>query len=222
MPYKVQKLSASRSSAKHIMPHSSNKVAERPARQQSYPTPVVRQAQRNPEPLTAPAMLQLQRAIGNRGVGQLALKTASPDVIRRTRWVWDGRQWIADGPRNTPYPRFAGSAVGAVYREEPVGPDPYAQVERLANGTTIDYPALIRVMDNVTLGVEVTPDVWRQMRQDLSMAITLQNKSHPAHGSNFNKNQRPEQQIIDWANVIAGELKEKLAKFFREKYDIYL
>jgi hypothetical protein len=142
----------------------------------------------------------------------------------RRVWIWNdkSKQWIPDGPQNTPYPRFDGVADGAVYREEPIGPDPYAQTEMLANGTIIDYPALIHVMDRVAVGEVVKPAVWRQMREDLSMAITLPNKSHPAHGSNFNQNQRPEQQIVDWANVITGELKQKLAKFFRERYNIYL
>jgi hypothetical protein len=143
-------------------------------------------------------------------------------MIRRTRWVWDGRQWNPDDRPNTPYPRFDGAEIGAVYREEPMGPDPYAQAERLANGATIDYPALTRVMDRVQIGAVVKPAVWRQMRQDLSLAITLPNKSHPAHGSNFNQNQRPEQQIVDWANVIGGELKQKQATFFRARYGIYL
>lgn len=139
-----------------------------------------------------------------------------------TRWVWDGTKWNADGPRNTPPPTTKGGAVGAVLIDEPVGPDPYARAETLADGTIIDYPALVSVMDDVVLGEEVAAAKWRAMRESLSQAITLKNKSHPAHGTNFNKPQRPEQQIVDWANVISGELKEKLSAFFQDRYEIYL
>ncbi|WP_299011370.1 hypothetical protein [uncultured Shewanella sp.] len=100
--------------------------------------------------------------------------------------------------------------------------DPYDSAKVLTNGTVIDFPALTRVMDGVELGVEVRSSVWRKMRQDLSLAITLANKSHPAHGSNFDKNQRPEQQIKDWAGPIQGELKDELSDYFRIKYNIYL
>jgi hypothetical protein len=139
-----------------------------------------------------------------------------------TRWVWDGTKWNADGPRNTPTPTFPGGLVGSVFRDEPTDPDPYAAAETLVDGTVIDYPALVSVMDTVELGVQVPASQWRLMREHLSKAITLKNKSHPAHGTNFDKPQRPEQQIVDWANVISGELKEKLSTFFQAKYQIYL
>ncbi|MDQ1473949.1 MAG: hypothetical protein QOJ99_5429 [Bryobacterales bacterium] len=100
--------------------------------------------------------------------------------------------------------------------------DPYAAAVTLSNGTEIDYPALTAVMDNVVIGTEVSAAVWRKMREDLSSAITLENKSHPAHGSNFNKKQRPEQQIADWATPIKGPLKEALQKYFLAKYNLYV
>ncbi|MGH4026232.1 MAG: hypothetical protein ACRDRV_16790 [Pseudonocardiaceae bacterium] len=112
--------------------------------------------------------------------------------------------------------------MGSVFIDGPVGPDPYATAETLTDGTVIDYPALVSVMDTVELGVQVPATEWRKMRERLSKAITLKNKSHPAHGTNFDKPQRPEQQIVDWANVISGDLKEKLSKFFLERYEVHL
>jgi hypothetical protein len=100
--------------------------------------------------------------------------------------------------------------------------DPYAQAETLSNGTIVDWPALTAVMAGVQLGVPVSPNVWRAMRQALSNAITLENKSHPGHGSNFNSPQRPEQQIVDWATPIQGPLKVALSEYFQQKYRVYL
>lgn len=139
-----------------------------------------------------------------------------------TRWVWNGAKWNADGPLNSDPPTFPGGAVGAVLIDDQPGPDPYAEAETLDNGTVIDYPALVSVMDGVVLGVEVPATEWRRMRERLSQAITLKNKSHPPHSTNFNKPQRPERQIVDWANVISGELKEKLITFFQKKYGVDL
>ncbi|MEO7733402.1 MAG: DUF4157 domain-containing protein [Kofleriaceae bacterium] len=93
----------------------------------------------------------------------------------------------------------------------------YDKVVTLSNGTQVDYPALNKVMDGVVLGTAVAPDEWRAMRQALSEAITLENKSHPAHGSNFNKKQRPEEQIKDWATPIKGPLRDALEAYFRSK-----
>jgi len=104
--------------------------------------------------------------------------------------------------------------------EAPV--DPYAAPQILSNGTTVDWPALTEVMEGVELGTEVAPGVWRAMRQSLSNAIVLPNKSHPAHGSNFDKKQRPEQQIKDWATPIAGPLRTALEAYFVAKYNLYL
>ena len=101
----------------------------------------------------------------------------------------------------------------------PEQPAASAEEENLANGTHIDYAALDRVMQGVEIGTQVAPNVWRAMRQALSDAITLPNKSHPAHGSNFNRNQRPEQQIRDWAAPLAGPLREALVKYFA-KYGV--
>lgn len=177
--------------------------------------------------LTRSDIVRLQRSVGNRALAELMSQSLvprlqGPAALQRTRWVWDGRDWIADGPKNTPKPTFAGGAIGAVLRDEPVGPDPYGAAETLADGSVIDYPALAQVMDHVELGVLVQSGVWRAMRQQLSNAITLKNKSHPAHGSNFDAPQRPEQQIKDWANVISGELKAKLQAFFVARYNLYL
>ncbi len=107
-----------------------------------------------------------------------------------------------------------------VEAEAPV--DPYAAPQILSNGTTVDWPALTEVMEGVELGTEVAPGVWRAMRQSLSNAIVLPNKSHPAHGSNFDKKQRPEQQIKDWATPIAGPLRTALEAYFVAKYNLYL
>ena len=104
--------------------------------------------------------------------------------------------------------------------EAPV--DPYAAPQILSNGTTVDWPALTEVMEGVELGTEVASGVWRAMRQSLSNAIVLPNKSHPAHGSNFDKKQRPEQQIKDWATPIAGPLRTALEAYFVAKYNLYL
>jgi hypothetical protein len=93
----------------------------------------------------------------------------------------------------------------------------FDRVVILSNGTQVDYPALDRVMADVALGVKVAPKVWRAMRQALSKAITLPNKSHPAHGANFNDPQRPEQQIKDWAAPLEGELREALSRYFRAR-----
>lgn len=98
----------------------------------------------------------------------------------------------------------------------------YKSIFTLKNGTLVNFPALIAVMSGVEIGISVPSKTWRKMRADLSAAITLSNKSHPAHGSNFDENQRPEQQIKDWATPISGELKTVLADFFRTQYDIYL
>lgn len=98
----------------------------------------------------------------------------------------------------------------------------YTKSATLADGAMIDYPALVGVMDAVTIGEAVAPKVWRKMRQDLCKAITLTNKSHPAHGSNFNSPQRPEVQIKDCFNPIKGPLKEALIAFFKKKYEIDL
>jgi hypothetical protein len=83
------------------------------------------------------------------------------------------------------------------------------KVVTLSNGR-IDFPALNEVMDGVVLGTAVSPEAWRAMRRALSAAIALENKSHPAHESNFNQNQPPEQQIKDWAKPIKGPLRETL------------
>ncbi|MGH3851228.1 MAG: hypothetical protein ACRDRT_16315, partial [Pseudonocardiaceae bacterium] len=66
-----------------------------------------------------------------------------------TRWVWNGAKWNADGPLNSDPPTFPGGAVGAVLIDDQPGPDPYAEAETLDNGTVIDYPALVSVMDGV-------------------------------------------------------------------------
>ena len=100
--------------------------------------------------------------------------------------------------------------------------DPYSQIMVLEVGTSIDFPALTRVMDDVVIGVRVSSNEWRAMRAKLSSAIQIKNKSHSDHGSNFDDPQRPEQQIVDWANVIGGELKEKLSEYFVAKHGIYL
>ena len=103
-----------------------------------------------------------------------------------------------------------------------VAVDAYGAAVTLANETVVDFPALTQVMNGVEIGTEVASSVWRAMRQALSEAITLKNKSHPAHGSNFDKKQRPEVQIIDWAKPISGDLKVVLTKYFQDKWGIYL
>ncbi len=148
---------------------------------------------------------------------------APAGTVQRTRWVWDDPPggWRATTTRDTPYPAIRGHTNGAVLVDSPAVRT-FAESVTLANGTVVDFPALIRVMDGVVLGVPVASKVWRSMRQALSEAITLPNKSHPAHGSNFDENQRPEVQIKDWANVISGELKLALEAFFRDRYNIHL
>lgn len=202
--------------------------ASRSAQSQATPAAPIRRATA-PEPLAGVDLLYLQGKTGNRAVARSVIPQSSaspmsrpPVVVQRTRWVWNGSDWIADGPVNTPKPTFPGGQPGAVFRQEPSGPDPFATAETLPDGTIIDYPALARVMDGVVIGTEVTPAVWRKMRQELSDAITLKNKSHPPHGSNFNKNQRPEQQIADWAAVISGQIRAKLQAFFVQKYGLYI
>lgn len=150
------------------------------------------------------------------------LSAASADVVQRTNWVWDGQQWFAKPPpADTPYPNVAGQHKGQVLIDKPAVA-PFSVAETLGSGTVIDYPALVVVMKDVKLGVEVKSKIWRAMRERLCEAITLPDKKHPVHQNTFDKNQRPEQQIKDWANVIGGEVKPKLAAFFLQTYGIHL
>jgi len=173
------------------------------------------------------ALTQLQRTIGNRAVARLLCREITPvtaRTIQRAHWEWNGSKWNAVGTPSTPRPTYNGKTVGQRAGEEADAPvaaeNEYDAEETLTDGTTINWPALVAVMTGVTLRTEVKPAVWRKMREKLSDAIALPNKSHPAHGSNFNKNQRPEQQIADWANPMQGELKLKLAEFFKAKYEV--
>ena len=153
-------------------------------------------------------------------------------VLQKTAWMWVNGSWEKqdDNEPQTRAPNRDGKSdyeyvdTGKAEKvdEEVKQKDPFLGKKELTNRTIIDYDSLNAVMDNVEIGVEVSPVIWRKMRQNLSTAITLPNKSHPAHGSNFNKKQRPEQQIKDWAKVISGELKEKLTQYFHIKYQIDL
>jgi Domain of unknown function (DUF4157) len=127
---------------------------------------------------------------------------------------------ISPGDRNTveKYLQSGGITKGSYSGSKTDAPSStprtYQGSEVLEDDTTIDYDALTAVMEGVTLGVQVGPSVWRQMRDDLSKAIKLPNKSHKAHGSNFNAPQRPEQQIADWLKPFLGALREALVGYF--------
>ncbi len=172
----------------------------------------------------------LQRAIGNHAVSTLLGGEITPltvATLQRAHWEWDGSKWKPVGGPSTPRPSYSGKRIGQTAGEELDAPtvddsDAYDEAETLADKTTIDWPAIVTVMSGVEIGTQVAPSVWRKMREDLSNAIALPNKSHPAHGSNFNKKQRPEQQISDWATPIVGKLKEKLAAYFLAKHGIYI
>jgi len=173
------------------------------------------------------ALTQLQRTIGNRAVARLLCRGITPvtaRTIQRAHWEWNGSKWTAVGNPSTPRPTYNGKTVGQRAGEEADAPiaaaNEYDAAETLTDGTTVNWPALVVVMTDVTIGTAVAPGVWRKMRENLSNAIALPNKSHPAHGSNFNKKQRPEQQIADWATPMQGELKRKLAEFFSAKYNV--
>ncbi len=168
------------------------------------------------------AAAQLQRIAGSFGAKALP----SGPVLQGMMWTRIGGVWYPDGDTANPVPAHAGKN-GDRYddgldNEEVEPADPYAERGVLADGTIIDYPALVAVMGGVTLGDMVASSVWRAMRQALSLAITMPNKSHPAHGSNFDKKQRPEQQIKDWAKPISGELKAALTDFFHRRYGVDL
>jgi len=153
-------------------------------------------------------------------------------ILQKTSWMWEDGSWVKqdDDDPQTPAPERDGNFdfeyvdTGKVKEvaPKPKEKDPYSGQEVLKNYTIIDYDSLNVVMDDVVIGVQVGPGIWRKMRQNLSTAITLANKSHPAHGSNFNDPQRPEQQIKDWAKVISGELKQKLTLYFHHKHGIDL
>jgi hypothetical protein len=184
------------------------------------------------------ADLRSQEHLADQAQGAAGLsRTLTPPAVQAKAclqamgWTYINGQWYPDGETTNAPPAHVGKngeyfddgldVVAGQDIEEPVGPDPYAAKETV-NGAIIDYPALRKVMANVEKGVVVQPDVWQKMRADLSKAITLPNKSHPAHGSNFNKKQRPEQQIVDWAAVIPDNIRVKLAKFFSTEYGIAL
>lgn len=167
------------------------------------------------------AAAQWQRIAGSFGAAALP----SGPVLQRMMWTHIDGVWYPDDVTTNPVPAQAGQNFerfddGLDHEEEveEVPADPYAERGELTDGTIIDYPALVAVMDGVTLGEAVASSVWRAMRQALSLAITMPNKSHPAHGSNFNKKQRPELQIKDWAKPISGDLKAALTRFFHDKY----
>jgi hypothetical protein len=106
-------------------------------------------------------------------------------------------------------------AAGAAAAAAPAAPDYNVPLE-LASGAEIKFPKLNAVVDNLVFGTEVQPKAWREMRESLSEAVMMPDKSHPPHGSNFNMPQRPEQQIIDWVKPIRAhvELHRVLAQYF--------
>jgi len=168
------------------------------------------------------AAAQWQRIAGSFG----AAAVPSGPVLQGMMWTRINGVWYPDDDTSNPVPAHAGQNGDrfddGLDNEEEAPADPYAERGVLADGTLIDYPALVAVMDGVTLGEAVASSVWRPMRQALSQAITMPNKSHPAHGSNFDKKQRPEQQIKDWAKPISGDLKAALTRFFHGKYGVDL
>jgi hypothetical protein len=148
-------------------------------------------------------------------------------VVQGMFWSYISGTWYPDDDNTTnPAPTHAGKDGDRFDDGLDVAPvvavDPYAVAQTLTNGTRVDYPALTAVMNGVIIGQEVTPSVWRPMRQALSAAITLPSKSHPPHDNSFNKNQRPEQQIKDWANPMKGPLRTAMENYFLAKYRIYL
>lgn len=150
-------------------------------------------------------------------------RRAGAAVLQRTEWKWTGAAWIPQGTPTIEYPPHEGTYAGEIFEDGPAasGPD-YGDVEVLENGTRIDWPALDGVMAGVEIGVQVQPSVWRKMRADLSAAISLPNKSHPPHGSNFNRKQRSEQQIADWLGPFQGALADKLTAFFNTRHGLAL
>ncbi len=151
------------------------------------------------------------------------------DTIQMTRWKFYSGVWhmypadqVDDGDMPT-QPGKEGEYRGELH-EQPTGGD-YDDVETLPNGTEIDWPALTAVLDGYDLGTgaeTVSVNAWKEMRKRCSEAITLANKSHPNHGSNFDKKQKPVQQIKDWADPIQGDLKVKLSTYFLSEYGVYL
>jgi hypothetical protein len=50
--------------------------------------------------------------------------------------------------------------------------------------------------------IAISPEDQREMRNELSAAITLPNKSHPPHGGNFNKAIKAVNSVKDWASIM--------------------
>jgi hypothetical protein len=188
----------------------------------------------------AAAHQQLQAAADSSGrATQLKalqqVATGGSGIVQKTAWQWIKGAWVAqvkdEGEADTPAPgrdgeyetEYVDTGAEQVAEEEDdvAPPDPYTGQQDVG-GTTIDFDALNSEMSGVQIGTRVAATVWRAMRQNLSAAITLPNKSHPAHGGNFNSPQRPESQIKDWANVISGDVKTKLTAYFKDKWQIDL
>jgi hypothetical protein len=67
----------------------------------------------------------------------------------------------------------------------------------------IDAEEITRILERYDGGkIAISPDDQRNMRQELSAAITLPNKSHPPHGGNFNKAIKAVNSVKDWASVM--------------------
>ncbi|TDE94830.1 hypothetical protein EXU48_08525 [Occultella glacieicola] len=93
----------------------------------------------------------------------------------------------------------ADAQTGPVGDQQPVG------------GGTIDFAKFRAVLDTYDQQeTPLPPAEWREMRKQLSLAIVMPNKSHPAHGSNFNKPQKAVTQVKDWANVLSPNILDAL------------
>ena len=75
----------------------------------------------------------------------------------------------------------------------------------------IDEDEITRILVQYDEGkVAISADNQRKMRQELSLSITLPNKSHPPHGGNFDKAIKAVNSVKDWANVMPETVMVKL------------